>query len=147
MAEAVLVKDSREPEFAWDAYFETPTITATLRTGDYSVQGFEDKIAIERKTLDDLVSCLGKGRRRFEAELERSTQLGYFCVIVEAGYSQMCLGSYRSQLNPKSAIESISAFEIRYGVHFLFTGNQELAALKCESLLLKFYRERTKTAF
>ena len=130
---------------AWDAYFAAPTITKKLDVGDYSLQGFEDKIAVERKTLDDLVGCLTKGRDRFERELQRSTQLVYFCVIVEAGYSQLVLGQYRSRLNTKSAIESISAFEIRYGTHFLFAGNQELAARKAESLLLKFYREQQKT--
>lgn len=145
MGEAVLIKDTREPELAWDAYFAAPTITKKLDVGDYSLQGFEDKIAVERKTLDDLVGCLTKGRDRFERELQRSTQLVYFCVIVEAGYSQLVLGQYRSRLNTKSAIESISAFEIRYGTHFLFAGNQELAARKAESLLLKFYREQQKT--
>ena len=145
MGEAVLIKDTREPELAWNVYFTAPTITKKLDTGDYSLQGFEDKIAVERKTLDDLVGCLTKGRDRFERELQRSTQLVYFCVIVEAGYSQLVLGDYRSRLNTKSAIESISAFEIRYGTHFLFAGNQELAARKAESLLLKFYREQQKT--
>lgn len=141
MKEAVLIKDTREPDFAWDAYFSAPVITKKLETGDYSLQGFENQIAIERKTLNDLMACLGKGRARFERELERSRSLDFFCVIVEAGYSQMTLGDYRSRLNPKAAIESISAFEIRYGIHFLFTGNQALAAQKCESLLLKFWRE------
>lgn len=141
MGEAVLIKDTREPEFAWDVYFKAPVITKKLDTGDYSLQGFEDKIAVERKTLDDLVGCLTKGRDRFERELERSRSLDYFVVLVEAGYSQLVLGDYRSRLNTKSAIESISAFEIRYGTHFLFAGNQELAARKAESLLLKYWRE------
>ncbi len=144
MTEAVLIKDTREPEFAWDAYFQAPVVTKKLDTGDYSVMGFENQIAIERKTLDDLVGCLGKGRDRFERELARSMELDFFCVLVEAGYKQMTLGDYRSQLNPKAAVESISAFEVRYGTHFLFTGSQELAAKKAESLLLKFYREQMK---
>ena len=140
--EAVLVKDTREPEFAWDAYFTAPVINKKLDTGDYSLKGFESYIGIERKTLDDLIGCLTKGRERFERELKRSKKLDYFAVIVEAGFTQLVLGDYRSRLNPKSAIESISAWEIRYGTHFLFAGNREMAALKAESLLLKFYRER-----
>ena len=141
MREAVLIKDTREPAYAWDAYFKAPTITKKLDTGDYSLLGMETEIAVERKTLDDLVGCLTKGRERFERELERSTGLDYFCVIVEAGYSQLVLGDYRSRLNTKSAIESISTFEIRYSTHFLFAGNRELAARKAESLLLKYWRE------
>ncbi len=35
------------------------SMRATLTTGDYSVRGLENVIAIERKSLSDLVSCLG----------------------------------------------------------------------------------------
>jgi len=140
----VLIKDSREPAVAWDEYFKAPMIVRKLDTGDYSVDGLETMIAIERKTLDDLVGCLGKGRARFERELERSQALDYFAVIVEEGYAQLATGNYRSQLNPRAAVESISAFEVRYGTHFLFAGSQELAARKCESLLVKFWREQQK---
>ena len=87
--EAVLVKDTREPEFAWDAYFTAPVINKKLDTGDYSLKGFESYIAIERKTIDDLIGCLTKGRERFERELKRSKKLDYFAVIVEAGFTQL----------------------------------------------------------
>jgi len=140
----VLIKDSREPAVAWDEYFKAPMIVRKLDTGDYSVDGLETMIAIERKTLDDLVGCLGKGRARFERELERSQALDYFAVILEEGYAQLATGNYRSQLNPRAAVESISAFEVRYGTHFLFAGSQELAARKCELLLVKFWREQQK---
>jgi len=44
----------------------------TLQTGDYSLPGFTDQAAIERKSLNDLISCLMGGNRiRFEKELAR----------------------------------------------------------------------------
>ena len=33
-----------------------------LYTGDYSIKGLERFVAIERKSLDDLMGCLGFGR-------------------------------------------------------------------------------------
>lgn len=142
--DCVLIKDTREPDLAWDAYFSLPVITRKLDTGDYSMVGFEDKIAIERKTMDDLIGCLTTNRDRFERELTRAQSLDFFCVIVEGTYRQMADGAYRSRMNPKSAWESISAFEIRYKTPFYFMGSPELAAKKAESLLLKFHREQQK---
>lgn len=142
-----LIVDSREPkDSGWEPYFKLPVIRGTLRTGDCSMLGYENQISIERKTLSDLIGCLSFGRNRFERELERSVNLEYFAVLVEAGYSQLVYGDYRSMMRPKAAIESISAFEVRYGTHFLFCGSAELAAAKCESLLLKFHRETEKRA-
>jgi DNA excision repair protein ERCC-4 len=142
--EITLVKDSREPPEAWDMYFLAPTVIKGLRTGDYSIAGFEDQVAIERKNIDDLVGCLGKQRDRFERELQRAQDFEFFAVIVEASYFELTEGIYRSRLHPNSGVESVSAFEVRYKIPFLFCGCQELAARKCESLLKKFYREKMK---
>jgi DNA excision repair protein ERCC-4 len=38
---------------------------ATLDTGDYSVAGCTDQVRIERKSLPDLVACVGPERERF----------------------------------------------------------------------------------
>ena len=46
------------------------TITSTLVTGDYSVRGLEHVVAIERKSLDDLVGCVGRDRERFDREVQ-----------------------------------------------------------------------------
>lgn len=137
-----------EPTFLIDSReqrpfrFNGPTRVVGLPTGDYSVQDYQDEIAIERKQLDDLVTCLGKERERFKRELERARSLEYFAVVIEGTFSDLCQGNYISKFNPKSAVESISAFEVRYRIPFLFCGTQALAARKCESLLRKFWREK-----
>lgn len=40
------------------------TVAGTLSTGDYSVRGLEHAIAIERKSLGDLLGCVGQHRER-----------------------------------------------------------------------------------
>ena len=47
------------------------TEPATLPTGDYSLKGLEHHVCIERKSLDDLLGCVGRDRERFERELHR----------------------------------------------------------------------------
>jgi hypothetical protein len=103
---------------------------------------YQDMIGIERKQLDDLASCIGPQRTRFEAELERARSFDYFAVIVEAPFSDLASGRYTSRLHPNSAVESISVFDVRYLIQFLFYGTLSLAGKKCESLLRKFYREK-----
>ncbi len=85
-------------------YFSAPTITVYLRTGDYSVSGYEDQVAIERKTIDDLVGCLGKHRDRFERELQRAKDFQFFAVVVESSYFELSEGIYRSRLHPNSGV-------------------------------------------
>lgn len=55
-----------------------------LKSGDYSIVGMEERIAIERKSLQDLYSTLGQDRERFEAEFERLNQLEFAAIVIEA---------------------------------------------------------------
>ena len=66
--------------------FETPSKTATLKTGDYSLSGAEHLVAIERKTIDDLVSSLTINRKRFERELFRGRAINYFALLLRQAY-------------------------------------------------------------
>lgn len=61
-----LIIDSREQAPYDFATYDVDTEPGTLHTGDYSLAGFEDRVAIERKSLDDLIACLCVGRERFE---------------------------------------------------------------------------------
>lgn len=45
--------------------------TGTLRTGDYSVSGLVDQVAVERKSEADYLACVGVERERFDAAVQR----------------------------------------------------------------------------
>ena len=124
--------------------FETPSEIATLAVGDYSIQGLEKKIAIERKELNDLIGCLTIGRDRFERELHKGRALDFFAVVVEASLSDIANGSFRSNMNPKSAVQSLLAFSVRYRLPIFFCENREYGQRVTESLLLKYCREIEK---
>lgn len=63
--------------------------TATLKTGDYTVQGMEDLLCLERKSLPDLVGTLMHGRERFFREMERMQAFPYRAILVEASYEDV----------------------------------------------------------
>ena len=134
----VILTDTREQR---PYTFQAPTGTGTLQVGDYSIVGLENHIAIERKELNDLIGCLTTGRERFERELHKGKALDYFALVIEANLSDLVNGHYRSRMNPKSAIQSLLAFSVRYRVPIFFCGSREYAQRITESLLLRYVRE------
>lgn len=77
----IVVCDNRE-QTPW-RFSNWPDIevrAGTLNCGDYSLCGLENAVAVERKSLDDLVSCLGAERSRFERELARLRGLDFAAV-------------------------------------------------------------------
>jgi DNA excision repair protein ERCC-4 len=135
----VLIEDTRE-QAVYSSLFSTPCIRDTLPVGDYSIAGLQDRIAIERKSLSDLVSSLTPGRERFEKEFQRARSLEYFAVVVEARLSDILEGRFRefSQATPQAIFESIMSWSVRYGRPFLFCENRAIAARTMESLLMKY---------
>lgn len=120
-------------------------VTGALPAGDYSLPGFEDRVAVERKSLDDLISCLmNSNRDRFERELQRASHYDLFCVIVEATLLDVSRGNYRSQMNSHAALQSIVAFQVRYRVPFLWCGNRAGGEYMTFSLLSKYLYELGK---
>ena len=133
--------DNREQlAYSFHGYTCT-TEAATLGTGDYSIVGFTDKIAVERKSLDDLLGCLTAGRERFEKELARARSLDRFCVLIEASFEDLAKGMYRSAMKPHSACQSIIAWQIRYGTPFVFAGSRKASEYYCFSFLQKYVHE------
>lgn len=138
-----IVVDSREQR---PYEFQAPSEIGPIATGDYSLAGGEHLISIERKELGDLINCLSHDRERFERELYRARALEYFCLVLECSLSDLANGQYRSQMNPKSAIQSLLAFSIRYKLPVWFCETREYGQRLTESLLCKFAREIQKKA-
>jgi len=134
--------DTREQE---PLSFTLPVERGTLTTGDYSIKGLEKFISIERKSADDLVGCLKNGQReRFEKELSRGKGLDYFALVVETDLAGLAGGDYRSRMIPKSVIQSLVAFSVRYRLPIFFCPDRKYAARVVESLLMKYVVELEK---
>jgi hypothetical protein len=142
-----IVIDSREQApftFEHARYSGTVAEVGTLDTGDYSLGGLTDRVAVERKSLSDLVACLGRERERFERELQRAVALDAFAVAIEASWSELAGGRYRSQLNPHSACQSVLAFTARYRIPFLFCGSRAGAEYACWGFLRQYLESARK---
>ena len=69
--------DTREQN---DYSFSVPVVRRKLEAGDYSVEGLETRVAVERKSLSDFVSTVIHARKRFHAELRKLADYEFACV-------------------------------------------------------------------
>lgn len=135
----------------WDAQDgggEGKTITVpvqrgTLRSGDYSLLGFETKVAVERKSLSDLYSTIAQGRDRFERELARLADYQFAAVVIESDWATICSSPPpRTRLPPKTVFRSILAWQQRFPrVHWMPAGTRRLAEVTTFRMLERFLRE------
>jgi len=151
----IIIQDSREQKpFLFERWDEVMVQVDGLPVGDYSLPGFQDRVAIERKELNDLVGCFTSGRDRFERELLKARHYDLFAVVVESEISDLAGGNYRSDMNPVAAVQTMIAFTVRYKVPFMFCKDRRGAEYVTYSLLQKYiheleerYRRMTKNCF
>ncbi len=141
MPDLVIATDTREQT---PLVFEGATIERkTLKTGDYSIVGLEDVIAVERKSLADLVSTVVHNQDRFRRELLRLFEIKYRCIVVEGDLPQLFARQYHGRANPRSVLGLLLAMMIDYNVPVLFCSTPELAATTTHSFLKRAYKRAT----
>lgn len=141
----ILIDTREQIPFSFTRFSGVETRRATLPAGDYSLPGFEDRIAIERKELNDLTNCLVDGNReRFERELSKLRFYDLVAVVIEASLEDVSKGRYRSEMKPHAALQSIFAFQVRYRVPFIWASNRAGAEYATYSLLEKYLAEIEK---
>lgn len=131
-----------------DTREQTPLILSPLKncvtnldTGDYSVLGLEHVISVERKSMDDLLGCIGRERERFDREMQRILAYPVRSVVVEGTLAQIERGEYRSKVHPNAAIGSIMSWQAK-GITFLFCEDHETAGRMTAKFLFSAARAR-----
>lgn len=138
MAEYTIAIDTREQQ----PYDMPGAVVCTLPTGDYSIVGLLDRVAIERKSKADAYSSLGHGRARFRREFERLAALDYAAVVVEDTVPGFLHRPSHSKMNPRAAINSLIAWSVRYKVPVFFASDREHGRALTMKLLHAYWRYR-----
>lgn len=122
-----------------------PTVRATLKTGDYSIEGLEDHVTVERKEFGDFYHCCGGDRERFQKQLERLNEIPVAAIVVEAGLNSVITGHPQSRLNPKTVYRSIISWQQRLpNVHWWFLWSRHLAEITTFRILERFWLDKEK---
>jgi hypothetical protein len=118
------------------------TVRGTLASGDYSLLGYESRVAIERKSLADWYGTLGKGRDRFERELERLRSYEFAAVVIEASLTEMATKPPpHTELPGKVVYRTFVSWSVRYPVKFIPCDGRRMAEITTFRLLERFLKE------
>jgi DNA excision repair protein ERCC-4 len=133
---ATIIIDTREQEpYSFDPRLAT-AVRRALPAGDYSVDGLDVCVAVERKTLDDFVSTVIHSRERFGEELRKLAVYRAACVVVEAGIGDVLQHRYRGDAHPNAVIGSALSIILDYGIPVFFCTNRQVACHFVQAYLL-----------
>jgi ERCC4-type nuclease len=121
------------------------SVRGTLATGDYSVVGLESVVSLERKSLTDLLGCVGGDRARFDREVQRLLAYPVRALIVEATWGDLEAGNWQSKVTPAAAIGSVLGW-VAMGLPVVMAGDHAWAGRYAARLLVIAARRRWREA-
>lgn len=142
-----VLRDTREKAnsgWLWEpSKFSDGTERTALKTGDYTIEGFEDVLCIERKaTVEELAMNLTE--KRFFDELERMSKFKFKFLILEFTltdvdlYPESCdlpqTVKNKIQMRGKFIIHKLTEIQLKYGVQVVFAGNRNNGWLYVSSI-------------
>ncbi len=135
-AQPAVIIDTRE-QLPYEFPSAWPTIKQTMKTGDYSIAGWEAVFIVERKSLSDLLGCIFTNR--FEREMNRCSSIANAYLVIESSlYGLLNAGRYKG--NPRAVVGKLQAISLRYGVHVLFLNDRAMAQSYTQGLIEKYWR-------
>lgn len=120
------------------------SVVKKLATGDYSIEGLEKIVSIERKKyVSELAQNLSDAR--FHREMDRMTQFKYKMILCEFDWEDILGFPYNAKL-PKSVVRRIRmkgkflintlvGFQTKYNIHIQLAGNTKSATQYVEHYL------------
>lgn len=137
-----MVPRSELPTILIDTREQTPftlagytTRVETLATGDYSLDGYKDKVAVERKNPADAYQCVGKERKRFMECLERLAALDRAAIVIERSIEDFDKNPpARTRIDSRMAIGSYISWSCKYRIPVFWCHNR----LYAERITVRF---------
>ncbi len=140
-----IIRDTRE-QLPYSFAGKIPYVDKGLKSGDYSIVGFEDKFVVERKSMADLYSTLGSqdGRRRFNNMLDRIKGYDFKALVIEGSEEEVLTPqlSY-SNIHPNSVYGSLVSFEIKHNIH-VYCASRKAIQIRIINWAVKYWQENTE---
>jgi len=133
----IIVVDTREQK---PYKFKTPTIKHALATGDYSVRNFEDDMTVERKSLDDLIKCVGSQRDRFMDQMRRLQYFKHRMLMIDCSWDQIDMGGWRAGKITPNHVKGTLCSIMSMGIPVTVAGDRKRATDLTARFLTGCYR-------
>lgn len=138
MNDFVVVCDTRE-KIPYEFSTDVEVVSEKLDTGDYTIQGFEDVFAVERKSLPDLLKSITWERERFKAEIVRADALLGFVVVVECPVRDILNWNYKRDVHPNAVMGTVNNWEKYHNVEFEWAGSRAEGEQETLDILTRWY--------
>lgn len=122
-----------------------PSQRVTLTTGDYTVIGLESVIAVERKSAEDMLGCIGRDRTRFDKEVDRLLAYPVRALVIESNWQYFERGEWRGDVKPAAALGSLLGW-MAAGLPVLMADDHERAGRYISRILFIAARRRWREA-
>lgn len=141
----VVVIDTREQRpYSFSENRVGGVARAALPAGDYSLQGYETQIAVERKSLEDYISTIIHAQDRFGRELALLKTYPRAWIVVEGSLDDILQGRYQSRANPQSLLALTASLMTTIGIPVLFATDRPNARALVEELLLQWHARQER---
>ena len=131
----VVIADSREQA---PYAFPCGSVRKALAAGDYSVDGLEDRIAVERKSLSDFVHTVIHDFDRFRRELQLLSAYEAACIVVEADMDAVLRNDRTYDLraaSPESVLGASLHIMLEFHIPVIWCGTRQAARAFTEMYL------------
>ena len=150
-----VLRDTREHEnngWYWKANDRCAgTIDIALKTGDYTLKGFEDVLAIERKaSVAEIAHNLTE--KRFPKVLERLSKFKHSFIVVECSFQDVLnypIGSAIPKhkwpdirLKGDSLLRKLFEAQVQFGTNIIWAGSIENAWTAVYCIFKRVYESR-----
>ncbi|HET9623257.1 MAG TPA: ERCC4 domain-containing protein [Kofleriaceae bacterium] len=137
----VVVVDTREQQPYMFDPARVDVVRRALVAGDYALEGYENMLVIERKSLDDYVASVILTRDRFLRELKILAGYNLPLILVEASFEDVDAHRYRAGVHPNAVLGATVAIMVDYQVGVVFCGDRQQACQFAEDLLVRAHRK------
>lgn len=131
------------------------SISKALKVGDYSIEGMEDSICIERKASTiEIARNLGVDQARFYRELEKMKDFEHKFIVCEFSMEDLIQYPNNSgvpkyaleklKINGKFLLKKMIEISMDYNIHVIYAGSKYNSYLIVGSLLRRIWLKNGK---
>ena len=155
--EFIVIQDTRE-QTPWIFDYEQSIAqeVGTLKTGDYTLKGLEDKLCIERKgCIEEFANNLGRDFARFKRELHRMDDYQHSFILCEFPLKDLIEYPFhrpnknlqsKSKIGGRYLLKQIMEIQLEHNVKIIFCGSKFYAIKSALSLMKRIHEKyRPKT--
>lgn len=117
---------------------------AGLKTGDYSIAGFEEIFTVERKSLADFMGCIFT--ERFDNELKRMAEMPHKAIIIETDLTSAMRPENigRDKIHPNCVLGKLVSYVLNYDVPPILVDSRQLGQATAMYMMRQFYEKYHK---